>query len=153
MWELACRGTDTGFVCELPPGEYVIGDPDTMLFQGVLETTKHLISGAYDRIDDPAIFVVHEYSQENNFTIYIDGEYCKLFTEGGRIAIMSSDIVKPLPDIDHLRFNCDKRAVVEFDNPCFTLKCETFIVYAEPEEDFELSDEQMYSIAYQAVGY
>jgi len=154
MWELACRATDSGFVCEVPPGEYVVGNPDEMLFDGVRETMTNLISGAYERFDDDCILVLHTFSKETNFMVYNAGSYQKLFTESGRIAIMSNDIVKPLSEFDEFRFNCDTRAVVEFDDPTFMLKCGPLVVYTEPEdEDFELSDEQMYSNAYQAVGY
>jgi len=155
MWELACRPTESGFVCELPPGEYCVGDPDEMLFTGVLETTKLLKSGAYERIDDDSVFIVHDFSGKEDFMFSAHKmQYDKFTTTNGRVAIMSNDIVKPLSDYDDFRFELDKRAVVEFDLPYFTIKSSSFNAYIEPaEEEHDETDEQMYANAYQAVGY
>jgi len=142
MWEIYCRSTETGFVCELPPGEYMIGNPDEMLLTGVLETVA-FDTGCFMQTESDGIIVLHTFELPK-FIVNIGGVYRRFFSEKGKIAIMSTDIVKSLPEFDQFRFNCGARAKVEMKD-ALTLKCARLVVSAEEED-------KIYAEASDAVG-
>lgn len=149
MWQLCCRSTDGGFVCEIPAGEYVIGTPDEMLLSGVLKTLS-LRSGCFEQTEKDGIIVLHTFTK-SDLTVYINGVASNIFSETGCIAIMSSNIVKPLPEFNKFRFDCTKRALVEL-NENLTLRCDDLIVCAEEEDFPKETDEQMHANAYESIG-
>jgi hypothetical protein len=142
MWEICCCSIQGGFSCELPPGEYMIGNPDEMLLPGVLKTIT-FDTGCFEQVESDGIIVVHTF-ELSKFILNISDVYRRFFSEKGKIAIMSSDIVKPLPEFNQFRFNCEKRAAVELKN-ALTLTCGRLIVSAEEED-------RIYADASDAIG-
>jgi hypothetical protein len=155
-WEICCRPTETGFLCEVPAGEYYIGDPEVMLKTGVAATIKNLETGTFTDAESDAIIVVHPVSTEY-FRLSIYGSPdVNIFIEGPVIALMSADIVKPLPEFDEYKFTFVGRAVVEVhvndDSIRMQKGTQYFMVDAMPEPDYEETDEQMYTRLYAAQG-
>jgi hypothetical protein len=148
MWLLISRVTPTGFIAEIPPGEYYVGNPDVMVLPGILETTQSLDNGVFESMDDESIFAVYTYPT-SHFTVYSGGYYTRLFSEKGRIAIMSADIAKPLPSMNRFRINCDYRGYIELDGVVLSLFCQHVIVHVAPDSG---RDEDIYDDASNAIG-
>jgi hypothetical protein len=154
-WEICCRATETGFQCELPEGTYFIGDPNEMLLPGIGATIKHLNTGTFSDAESDAVIVLHPFNIER-FNLVSPRGVVNVFSESGVIALMSADIVKPLPEFDDNKITFPGRVVVEViieDNSLLMTRKEELIalVPAEDEEPEE-SDEQMYVRLYAAQG-
>ena len=114
-WEICCRATETGFTCELPPGTYYVGDPNKMLYPGILATIGNLHTGTFEDVTSEAIIVIHSFGC-NRFWFSETTEDDFIFSESGTIAVMSEDIVNPLPENDAYKITFNKRLVVAINS-------------------------------------
>jgi len=114
-WEICCRETDSGFTCELPPGTYYVGDPNKMLFPGILATIGNLDTGAFEDTNSEAIIVIHSFVS-NRFWFSETSEDDFIFSESGTIAVMSEDIVNPRPENDAYTMTFNKRVVIDVNS-------------------------------------
>jgi len=154
-WEICCRETDTGFQCELPEGTYFIGDPKELLLPGVYATIGDLRTGTFADAETDAIIVLHPFNN-NRFNLISPRGVIKIFSESGVIALMSADIVKPLPEFNDNKVTFAGRMVVEVDIEDGTLlmtrKEELIALMPAEDEEPEESDEQMYAREYHNIG-
>lgn len=154
-WEICCRATDTGFLCELPEGEYYIGDPNEMLLPGVGRTIKNLNTGTFTDAESDAVIVLHPFNNER-FNLVSPRGVVKIFSESGIIALMSEDIVKPLPEFKDNKVTFVGRMVVEVDvhdgTLLMTRKEELIALMPAEDEEPEETDEQMYTREYHNIG-
>ena len=154
-WKICCLATDRGFHCELPEGTYYLGNPEEMLMPGIGATIVGLNTGAFEDAETDAIIVLHPFNNEQ-FNFVSRNGVVKIFSESGVVALMSSHIVKPLPEFDNNRFTFVGRAVVEVDvhdeTLSMTQKDELIALMSPEDEEPEESDEQMYTRLYAAQG-
>ena len=155
LWEICCRANDTGFTSELPPGNYYIGDPEVMMKPGILATTKNLYTGTFQEVETGAIIVLNPVSN-NYFQCSIYGSPdVNIFIEGSFIALMSAEIVKPLPEFDDYKITFVGRAVVEVNVNDDSIRMQTgtqYFMVDATEPDHEETDEQMYAREYHNIG-
>ena len=154
-WEICCLATDTGFQCELPEGTYFIGDPNEMMLPGIGATIGNLNTGAFEDAETDAIIVLHPFNNEQ-FNLVSPKGVVKIFSESGVIALMSANIVKPLPEFDNNKITFVGRVVVEVIiediSLLMTQKEQLIALVPAEEEEPEESDEQMYTRLYAAQG-
>jgi hypothetical protein len=155
-WEICCRATETGFQCELPEGTYYIGDPEEMMMPGIYATIGGLNTGTFTDAESDASIVLHDFSH-NYFTFSSLNCEIHIYSESGVIALMSADIVKPLPEFDDNKITFSGRVVVIVNTQDEYIRMkmgtETYRLDAieEPDEPEE-SDEQMYTRLYGYIG-
>lgn len=155
-WELVSRGTKTLYEYKLPAGKYYVGDPDEMLLTGVLATTKLLDNGIFHDLASDS-FLINCKFEYDDFLLNDDANDIHIFTKSGVVAIMSENIVKPLPEFDSSSISFGQTFVVEVDlEYCtFTLMHEGRHVRMYPNDpnvEVEETDEQMYARLYAAIG-
>ena len=153
-WEMCCRENETGFQCELPKGTYFIGDPNEMLFPGILATIDNLNTGTFQDAESDAIIVLHPFAEGEFLLVDADGSQAIVNNESGTIALMSADIVRPSPEFDEVKLIFDKRVVVVVNivESTFTMTHDNNVTTLTPYQEPEESDEQMYTRLYAAQG-
>lgn len=154
FWENCSRATDTGFMSELPTGIYYIGNPEELLLPGVYASIKNLNTGTFEDAESDAIIVIHPFNV-TYFNLVSSQDTVDVFSENGVIALMSEDIVKPLPEFARQKVILSGRTVVEIDIQEETLamtRGEELIALVPADEEPEESDEQMYVRLYAAQG-
>jgi hypothetical protein len=155
-WEICCRATETGFQCELPEGTYYLGNPEEMMMPGIYATIGGLNTGTFTDAESDAVIVLHDFSH-NYFELSVLGHETYVYSESGVIALMSADIVKPLPEFDDHKITFSGRVVVivnvQDDSIHMKMGTESYELKAveEPEEPEE-TDEQMYTRLYGNIG-
>uniref|UniRef100_A0A6C0B3H9 Uncharacterized protein n=1 Tax=viral metagenome TaxID=1070528 RepID=A0A6C0B3H9_9ZZZZ len=152
-WEICCRATDTGFQCELPEGTYFIGDPKEMMLPGIYATIGDLNTGTFADAESDASIVLHNFSH-SYFRFSELTRETHVYSESGVIALMSADIVKPLPEFEDNKITFSGRVVVivntQDDSIHMKMGTESYDLAAVEEPDE--TDEQMYTRLYGYIG-
>ena len=152
-WEICCRATDTGFQCELPEGTYFIGDPKEMMLPGIYATIGDLNTGTFADAESDASIVLHNFSH-SYFRFSELTHETHVYSESGVIALMSADIVKPLPEFEDNKITFSGRVVVivntQDDSIHMKMGTESYDLAAVEEPDE--TDEQMYTRLYGYIG-
>jgi len=123
---------------------------------GIYATIGGLNTGTFTDAESDAVIVLHDFSH-NYFEFSELGHETYVYSESGVIALMSADIVKPLPEFDDQKITFSGRVVVivnvQDDSIHMKMGTESYELKAieEPEEPEE-TDEQMYTRLYGNIG-
>jgi len=155
-WNLFSRSYGTIFEQKLPAGKYYIGDPDEMLLPGVLATTKCLGSGVFQDFDSESYIVMCRFDY-GEFLLNDNSNDMWISTESGIVAIMSENIVKPLPEFQNRSISYDRTFVIVVDidycNLTMSHDGREVRMYAyDPPSEVDETDEQMYAREYHNIG-
>jgi len=155
-WDLMSRARGEFFEHKLPAGKYYIGDPEEMLLTGVLLTTKPLANGIYQDYVSESSIVICQF-EFDDFLLNDNADDMHVSSKSGIVAIMSENIVKPLPEFNGRSISFGQTFVIEVNTDFLTVLMwhegrEVKMYPNDPNVEIEETDEQMYTRLYAAIG-